>query len=418
MHSKFTTKILVLDDDSFMLKLIAHMLESQGCTAVTTCTDGRAALQVVDSGNGHPDLIFLDLNMPDMDGVEFVRHLVEHNYAGYLILMSGEDEPLLQASEKLVRAHNIPVLGRFHKPVTVEILAALLEKFPQANPGNEHTGNATNNAEELRAAIANGELINYYQPKVSLSSGEIVGAEVLVRWRKSQDEMVSPYKFLGLAESFGLIHDLTRVVLGNALAQSKAWLDKGLSLQLAINLSEYNIEALDFADTVATLTAAAGVAPQHVMLEVAEGWLPMNDLRAPLETLTRLHLKRFRLAIDEFGTGYFSLAQLRGIPFDELKIDRSFVHHISTDAKTKTKYDANLAIARQLNLEVSAVGVEDLGDWNLLRQTGCDYAQGRFIADPMPAEALPGWIHIWKSRILEQRLLSGQASATTSHAPI
>lgn len=408
MMQKFTNKILVLDDDPFILKLIAHMLESQGCTSVATRDNGLAALEMVESPNEYPDLILLDLNMPDMDGVEFVRHLVERRYTGSIILMSGEDEHLLQASEKLVRAHNIPVLGRFRKPVTVEVLASLLERFPLAYQNNIHTGNEAHSADELRAAIANGELINYYQPKVSLSSGIVVGVETLVRWCNPQDGMVYPYKFLGVAESFGLIHDLTRVILTNALAQAKAWLDEGLTLQLAVNVSVDNLGSLDFADSVAALAAAAGVAPQNVMLEVAESWLPMNDLRVPLETLTRLHLKRFRLSIDEFGTGYSSIAQLRGMPFDEVKIDRGLVIRISTDTKVKARYDANLAIIRQLNLQVGAVGVEDIGDWNMLRLTGCDYAQGSFIADPMPPEELPGWIQAWQVRVREERLVTGQ----------
>jgi len=132
---------------------------------------------------------------------------------------------------------------------------------------------------------------------------------------------------------------------------------------------------------------------------VAESWIPMNDLRAPLETLTRLRLKRFRLSIDEFGTGYSSLAQLRGIPFDELKIDRNFVHHASTDKKVRAKYDAFLSMARQLEMEAVAVGVEEIGDWDMLRSTGCDLAQGYFIAEPMPAADLPGWIQTWQARM-------------------
>ncbi|HEU0282551.1 MAG TPA: EAL domain-containing response regulator [Gallionella sp.] len=408
MMNKFANNILVLDDDPFILKLISYMLVNQGCTSVATCDNGPAALEMVDNPNMRPDLILLDLKMPGMDGVEFVRHLVEHRYAGSLILMSGEDEHLLKASEKLVRVHKIPVLGCFRKPVTAEVLASLLARFPLAYQNNIHTGNEAHSADELRAAIANGELINYYQPKVALSSGRVVGVETLARWRNPQDGMVYPYKFLGVAESSDLIHDLTRVILTNALAQSKAWFDEGLSLQMAVNVSAYNLKSLDFADSVAALTAAAGVAPQNVELEVAESWLPMHDLRAPLETLTRLHLKHFRLSIDEFGTGYSSVAQLRGLPFDELKIDRSFVRHISTDAKTKAKYDANLAIARQLDLKVGAVGVEDIGDWNMLRLTGCDYAQGSLIANPMPPEELPGWIQAWQLRLLEECLVTDQ----------
>lgn len=125
----------------------------------------------------------------------------------------------------------------------------------------------------------------------------------------------------------------------------------------------------------------------------------MNDLRAPLETLTRLRLKRFKLSIDEFGTGYSSVAQLRSLPFDEVKIDRSFVHHASIDKKARAKYDACLSMAKQLGTEVVAVGVEEIDDWDLLIRTGCDLAQGYFISNPMPAADLPGWIRSWQTRV-------------------
>lgn len=414
--SKITNNIMVLDDDPFMLKLIAHMLESQGCTSVITCSNGHDALEVVDSPRARPDLIFLDLNLPGMDGMEFVRRLVEHNYGGSLVLMSGEDEHLLRASTKLVQVHKIPVLGSFPKPISMENLKMVLGVIAQYHQDNAAGGNGTRVAEELRIALAESEMINHYQPVVSLASGKVVAVEALARWRKASGELVLPYKFLGVAEAFGLIHDLARVLLTDALTQVRAWQDAGMPLHLTVNVSEYSVEALDFADAAAELVAAAGVPPQHVVLEVAEGWLPMNDLRVPLETLTRLHLKRFRLALDEFGTGYSTVTQLRDLPFDQLKIDRSFVQRVATDAKIKAKYEACLSIARQLNVEVVAVGVDNIDDWHLLRLTGCDYAQGSFIAEPMPAEALSGWIRDWQSRInQEQNLFAGQGSGSFIH---
>ena len=414
MSSKITNNIMVLDDDPFMLKLMAHMLENEGCTSVITCANGRDALEVVDSPRGRPDLIFLDLNLPGMDGMEFVRHLVERKYEGNLVLMSGEDDHLLRASTKLVQAHHIPVVGSFHKPITAEKLRSTLDIIALPRQPDAPESNGMRTADELRTALANGELINYYQPKVSLSSGEIVGVEALARWRRRVgDEMVSPYKFLGIAESFGLIHDLTRVVLIDALAQAKAWHEAGMPLQVAVNVSEYNVEALDFAGMAAQLAGEIGVEPQTITLEVSEGWLPMNDLRLVLETLTRLHLKRFRLALDEYGTGFSSVTQLRNLPFDELKIDRNFVHRIAVDAKIKAKYVTGLAVARQLNLDAVAVGVEDIKDWRLLRLTGCDYAQGTLIADPMPAEDLPGWIQEWQTRIHKEQCLFADQDCLT-----
>ncbi|MDO8263369.1 MAG: EAL domain-containing response regulator [Gallionella sp.] len=398
MTNNSKIKILVLDDDPFTLKLLARMLENSGYAAVSTCDNGRAALELVDSPRDHPDLILLDLSMPEMDGVVFVRHLVEHRYTGSLILFSGEDKQMLLAAEKLVRAHKIPMLGHLSKPVKPEDLAALIEKWTPSYQGQTPSANLIRSAGDLRAAIANGELVNYYQPKVSLATGQVVGVETLVGWNHPRDGMVFPSKFIGVAESHGLIKDLTRMVLTDALAQFKVWQEAGLSLQLSVNVSIDSLASLDFADFVAGLVTEAGVPPQELVLEVSESWIPMNDLRAPLETLTRLRLKRFRLSIDEFGTGSSTLAQLRGIPFDEVKIDRSFVHHASTDKKVRAKYDACLSMARQLDMAVVAVGVEEIGDWDMLRSTGCDFAQGYFIAKPMPAADLPGWIQAWQAR--------------------
>jgi len=401
MTNKLNIRILVLDDDPFTLKLLARMLANLGYSSVTLCDSGRAALEQIDRTDNRPDMILLDLNMPEMDGIEFVHHLVERRYAGSIILFSGEDEHMLQAAEKLVQTHKIKVPGSLQKPVTPEKLAALLEKWIPSVQEGAVTAIKIHGADELRAAIANGELVNYYQPKVEPATGWVMGVETLVRWRHPTDGMVFPCEFIGVAETHGLIDDLTRVVLTGALAQAKAWQEAGLSLQLAVNVSIDNLASPDFADFVAKLADDAGVPPQKVVLEVSESRIPMDDLRAPLETLTRLRMKRFRLSIDEFGTGHSSLTQLRGIPFDELKIDQSFVHGAWSNKTVQAKYEASLAIARQLDMEVVAVGVEDENDWDNLRRTGCDLAQGYFIAKPMPAAELPGWIKTWQARMGE-----------------
>ena len=398
MVDKSTIRILVLDDEPFMLKLLGRMLENLGFTQVTTCDSGRAALDCIVSPNGAPDPILLDLNMPQMDGIEFVRKLVEHRYAGSLILVSGEDERVLQTAEKLMYAHGITVLGRLHKPFTPEELSALLEKWSPPSRTGPRAAKKSYGPDELRAAISNGELVNYYQPKVAVATGEVVGVEALVRWRHPVHGMVFPDQFIGVAEAHGLIDDLTRVVLTGALAQAKAWQQAGLVLWMAVNVSMDNLSSLDFPDFVAGLAAEAGVPPQGVTLEVTESRL-MQDMRAALEILTRLRLKRFGLSIDDFGTGHSSLAQLRDIPFGELKIDRSFVHGAGTNATIRAIYDASLGLAKQLGMEVVAEGVEDRDDWDFLRRTECHLAQGYFIAKPMPADDLPGWMADWQKRV-------------------
>lgn len=395
---KAIIRILVLDDEPFMLKLLAHMLAKFGYDQVTTCTSGRVALEQVAHPCSAPQLILLDLNMPEMDGVEFVRELVQHNYAGSLILVSGEDERVLQTAEKLVRAHKISVLGHLHKPVAPAQLISLLTTWQPPAQEGLHPANKGYDAEELRAAMRNGELVNYYQPKVALATGQVVGVETLVRWCHPQDGIVLPDQFIALAEEHGLINDLTHQVLTAAMAQANVWRLAGLQLRVAINISMDNLSSVAFADFVAAATVAAGVAPQDIVLEVTESRL-MLDQRVPLEILTRLRLKRFHLSIDDFGTGHSSLTQLRDIPFDELKIDQSFVHGAWHDRTLRVMYDASLGLGKQLGMEVVAEGVEDQADWDLVRNSRCDLAQGYFIAPPMPGGDLIDAIALWNGRV-------------------
>jgi EAL domain-containing protein (putative c-di-GMP-specific phosphodiesterase class I) len=390
-----TIKILALDDEPFMLKLIEKMLATMGYTSVVTCEGGPEALESIANPDDSPDLILLDLNMPEMDGLEFVRHLVERHYIGSIILVSGEDERMQQAAEKLARAHKITVLGHLHKPATAAGLAALIGKWVAPSQNVQSTVKKIYAADELRAAIANGELVNHYQPKVVTSTGRVMGVETLVRWQHPRDGLVPPDQFIGLAEAHGLINDLTRAVLIAAFAQARLWQDAGLMMQVSVNLSVDDLDAVDFVDRVVGYAAAAGIPHQMIMLEVTETQL-MEDLRTPLEILTRLRLKRFRLSIDDFGTGNSSLAQLRDIPFDELKIDQSFVHGACHNEKLWAMFDSCLGLAQQLKLESVAEGVEDRADWDFVRSRGCDIAQGYFIARPMPGSEFPEWLPTWQ----------------------
>lgn len=394
---KSAARILVLDDESFMLKLLVHMLSGLGFTSVTTCDNGAEALQFVSVSDNPPDLILLDLQMPAMDGIEFVRKLVEHSYNGSLVLVSGEEERVLQMAEKLIQAHRITLLGRLEKPVSVARLAALMEKLVPTHATSQLTTHAYSE-EELRTAIDAGELVNYYQPKVAVATGAVVGMETLVRWRHPVNGLVFPDQFIGVAEDCGLIDDLTRAVLKDAMSQSKTWQQAGLQLRVAVNVSMDSLASVTFADFVADAAHAAGVAPQDIVLEVTESRLAL-DHRAPLEVLTRLRLKRFSISIDDFGTGHSSLTLLHDVSFDELKIDQSFVHGAWRDNTARAMYDASLNLGKQLGMEVVAEGVEDRDDWDMIRRTKCDLAQGFFIARPMPAAALSSWIESWNERL-------------------
>ncbi|CAA0102857.1 Phytochrome-like protein cph2 [Halioglobus japonicus] len=400
-----TLPVLVVDDEPFILNLLSHMLGQLGFEAILTAGSGEDALRILNTGE-IPQLILLDINMPSIDGVEFIRSLVTLEYSGSLILVSGEAERALEAVMRLADARGINVLGYLQKPVAPEALEALLANLatrtlPLSHPSKE----AAYGTDTLQAAITNGELINYFQPKVNVQTGAFEGAEVLVRWRHPTDGLVYPDQFIPLAEENGLIQALTMNVLLNTFRQVRVWLDSGLTVKTAINISMDDLNSLSFPDDLANMAEKSGVSTHDIVLEVTERQLIPN-LVTVLDTLSRLHLKRIELAVDDFGTGYSSLAQLSDLPFDQLKIDKRFVHGASGNPTAQAIFVASSEMANQLDMEVVAEGVEDRADWDWLQKMGCDVAQGYFIARPMPAEALPEWLEKWQQRVQDECLLS------------
>ena len=392
--------ILLIDDDPFALKLLERQLVNQGFAEVQTCEHARDALRQLERDPGSADVVFCDLQMPQMDGVEFVRHLVRIGYAGALVLVSGEDTRVLETVQRLARGHQLNVLGVLRKPVSPAGLRRIMEGRNARAAAASLPARKDYSPQEIATAILCDELVNHYQPKVELGTGEVVGAETLVRWRHPRDGLVYPDQFIAVAEEHRLIDELARVVLTNALRDSRRWQDEGYSLHVAVNISMENLARLDFPDWVERAAVLARHPLPSLILEVTESRL-LRDALTPLEILTRLRLKHIGLSIDDFGTGHSSLAQLRDIPFTELKVDRSFVHGACTDPSLRAILEASLGMARQLGMRTVAEGVENREDWEFLRGCACDLAQGYFIARPMPAEQFSGWMEEWEMRRVE-----------------
>ncbi len=388
-----TTRILLLDDDPFVLELMGHQLAELGFSRVTAMDQAAHALAVLEMEPGAFSVILCDLQMPAMDGIEFVRHLVRLGYDKGLVLMSGENQRILHTAETLARAHRLQVLGALAKPVTLEQLRRVLACRP---PREASSPRLVYGPQEVERGIAGGELMLHYQPKVEVATGAVVGFESLARWVHPRDGLVYPDQFITTAEEHGLMDALTRVVLGLAVAQARRWTDIGLDLHMAVNVSMDNLTSLEFADGVAGELKGAGMPPSALLLEVTESRL-MKDPQASLDVLTRLSLKRIGLSIDDFGTGHSSLVQLRDIPFGELKVDRGFVHGAAHAPASRAILEASLDMARRLGMQTVAEGVEEREDWELLCGLDCDLAQGYFIARPMPAADVPAWVEAWEN---------------------
>ena len=247
--------------------------------------------------------------------------------------------------------------------------------------------------DELRSALARGELEPFYQPKVRLADDRVVGFEALVRWRHPTRGLVGPDEFLPVAEEAGLGAAVSDLVLRQAVARARAWQEAGLELTcLAVNLAPAQFRRGGLARTVRSVLDEAGLAPGCLMVEVTEGVFLGRDAGRVTEELEALHATGVTVALDDFGTGYASLAHLRRFPIGALKVDRSFVRDLLVDPGDATIVRAVVGLGHSLGMRVVAEGVEDEGQLAWLRLQGCDYAQGTLLGPAMPAEEVPGWL--------------------------
>jgi len=244
---------------------------------------------------------------------------------------------------------------------------------------------------ELRTALEEGGLVLHYQPKVDVAAGEVTGVEALVRWQHPELGLLPPIEFLPLAERTGMMGDLTRWVVDAALAQARDWQEQGIEVPIAINLAAANILDAALPDAVAERLAHYGVPGERLTCELSEHTV-MADPRRAGEVLERLRALGVRLSLDDFGTGQSSLAYLKRLPLDEVKIDRAFVSGMAGDTSDALIVRSTIDLARDLGLEVVAEGVEGEEVLERLRALRCHEAQGFHLSRPLPPAALVDWL--------------------------
>ena len=389
---------LVVEDHDFQRQLAIRYLGDLGISGALGAENGRDALNQLLSRDGPVDLILSDLDMPEMDGVEFISRVALNKLAHAVIVVSGLDPAILHTVETMARAYGIQVLGAINKPLTPDQLAACLSRL---NPGTGATapgpqGSAIE-AEDLRGGLAGREFIPLFQPKVSLDSGEIAGVEALARWFRPGHGVLLPQEFLPLLEKAGLLMDLTESMLAQACENLGAWTERGLGLKAAVNVSTLSLTDPAVADRLEDLVQAQGCDPHQVILEVVETGVA-TDLAPVLNVLARLRLKGFGLSMEGFGSGFSVLQQLSNMPFTELKLDQASMREAQEQDWNRTLVEMSLEMARRLNLRTVAERIETRADWDTAQGHGWDEAQGFFISRPLPGHQIPEWVEAWRTR--------------------
>jgi EAL domain-containing protein (putative c-di-GMP-specific phosphodiesterase class I)/ActR/RegA family two-component response regulator len=387
--------VLVIDDQRFQRRTLARLCESLGVTRVLEAADGTGALALVRSHRDELTLIVSDVDMPEMDGLEFLRCLAEEAPSVAVAIHSALDRNLLKSVELMAAEYGLRLVGVLEKPVSEATLRGALDvairnREPSRNAQNQAT------AVEIALGLRNHEFAPWFQPKIDLQTGRVCGAEVLVRWCCPDIAPLPPDRFLGAISTGGLMRALT---LGLAVraAESLAQIGRrGNGFALSLNICPTLLDDPGFADALATALLSSGASPEEVILELTESAAARNQAAA-LENLARLRMRGFVLSIDDFGTGFSSLTQLVRMPFSELKIDRSFVSRIEMQGADRLLVDSTVALAHRLGLRTVAEGVETQAQLEYLQQIGCDMAQGFLFARPMPMADWLRWMELRQS---------------------
>ena len=289
----------------------------------------------------------------------------------------------------------------------------------QASPASAHTTRLALLA-DLRSAVAAGDLDVFVQPQADASDGRVIGVEALVRWQHPQRGLLPPADFLSVAERHGLMRDVTTLMLDKALDAAQGWRDEGLDLTVSVNLPARSLTDERTLVMVDAALAAHRVPPHRLTLEITEDSV-IGDPAAAIALLERLRERGVRLSVDDFGTGYSSLSYLRRLPVDEVKIDRSFVAHLTHDTHDLLIARSIIDLGNNLGLDVVVEGVEDQDTWDHLAELGAHIIQGYHLARPMPADRLVEWLRAYMRSAHERPRLprprrQGAAAATAPGA--
>jgi EAL domain-containing protein (putative c-di-GMP-specific phosphodiesterase class I)/CheY-like chemotaxis protein len=388
---------LVAESDPAQREAVADMLVHIGAGHITQVPDGHTALRHFDTGfSPAVNIGIIDLSLPGMDGLELIRKLSEAKCQAGIIVVGTQSGAVLFSVETMAMAYGINVLGTMGKPVNAARLEALISNYVPPVRGNELRASKLGfSFQEVGRGLQAREFDPFFQPKIELETGQVKGLEMFARWRHPLHGVLGPASFIGALEQNNRIDFLDWSMIEKTVAACRTLHDQGIPISFSINVDPTTLAHPQFMAQIDACLERHRIMADYITFEMTESAVLTTEPHF-LERLLRLRMRGFGLAIDDYGTGRSNLQLLARIPFSELKIDRSFVDGASKRAAIGTVLRSCLGLARSLDRRSVAVGVETKQDWDFLQGLGCTYAQGYYIAKPMPVEEFPAWLDDWR----------------------
>jgi EAL domain-containing protein (putative c-di-GMP-specific phosphodiesterase class I)/CheY-like chemotaxis protein len=384
-------RVLIIDDDERVLKYMSLMVKQSGFEVVASSTIKPNLL----AGLGPSDFVFVDMQMPEMDGIQVLDFLSRHGVKSRIVPMSGSHITVLETAERIAKRNGLSVAGFLTKPFRQAELIRILDEAPgelQMQKGHRPLPSEIN-IEDVVFGLERGQFDTYLQPIVNLATRKVIGYEALARWQSEKFSLVSPDRFIGLAAQNGVLPRLTQQLANRALTYSAALKARGLPWKVSLNLGMEDFVDSALPEKLAALVAQHGLPPNSLTVELTESSATQNETRL-LEILARIRLKDIDLAIDDFGTSYSSMERLALIPFTSLKIDMRFISEITTSSTARIIVESAIKLAKRLKLNTVAEGIETEDQLEILKKLGCDRGQGWLFARAMEFQAAVDWVEM------------------------
>ena len=382
--------VLVVDDHDFQRRTATALLGRLGVGSLAEARDGTDALDLL-ARSAPPDVIVCDIDMPGMDGVEFIRHVAERRFASAVVIASGLERKVLQAVEAIGEGYGLQVLGAVEKPLTARRLAELLGGYRR--PLAERSDDAATTDAELRSALAEGRIAVRFAPIVDLQGGAVAAADAVATW---QDDSGRAHRVVGEQVSGELAAQLTDHVLAAGCEQLAAMTGAGMDVDLWLGTSGDMLGDVARVDRLLAIVRERAVEPRRIVWAVGERAV-RRSTPAELDVLTRLRVKGFGLCLDGFGGGHVSDDALARLPLTAVALAPALVSGAGYDDTRAGALEDALDAIRALGVPAVARGCDDASDYELLLQAGCGYAQGAFIAGTLPGDELTGWARAWSA---------------------
>ncbi|MDF0605930.1 EAL domain-containing response regulator [Neisseriaceae bacterium TC5R-5] len=403
-------RVLIVEDHDLQRFVLCETVKRMGVISVDEAANGLIALELLKHQEYEYDLMICDLSMPEMDGIELLKHLACLDHVPFIIFISALSQDILAGAHRVASHYDLPIIGNLDKPFSVAKLRELWSST--AGPLRRqvlqcHLPERQFSAQDLLKALYHGDIFPWYQPQIDPYRHCVVGVEALARWQHPVHGLLEPASFLSSIEYHRLDTNLFAAVYQAVIDDYRSWCleDPALSLGVSINVSARHFCEPSLPEQLRSPLEASGLTPNHITLELTETQF-LDNVNHALENVLRLRMQGFNVSLDDFGAGYAGLQYLRELPVNAIKIDRSLIEGAADDAGAETILMSTISLARSQNMQVLAEGVSQQADYDMLMRLHVDLMQGFLMGRPMPAAEVLQFAHRYNQQGRDDKLPS------------